>query len=131
MAKPLLKDLLDYLVANKIATAEGRDIYRDSMPAAPIDVISLQEYASDPPLFFETDAVNRNIQVSVRRATTEAARAKALDIYKLLKTTDIRVQLSETRWGQVRPKQTPFKMKVDANKWVIYGFNISIATTIE
>jgi hypothetical protein len=129
MENALLLDIVNYLISKGLATADGEDIFRDFIPEAPDNIVVLYEYAGDSALYYES-SVNRSIQISVRDVSADNARMKALDIYKALLSDTARVDFTDTRWGMVYLRQPPFKIDIDKQNRVTYGFNVGITTTI-
>ena len=135
MANPLLLDIVSYLVDKGLAIGDGEDCFRDFSPETPDFIIALHEYKGDPVVPF-TELVNRSIQITTRDRNADIARRKALEIYKALEadletSESLVVHFTEYRWGQVHLRQSPFKIKTDAENRVTYGFNIGVTTTIE
>lgn len=127
----LLLSLVEYCVANGVLAGDGIDAFRDFMPETPDTATVFHEYAGDPlsPL---TSVVHRAVQVKVRDISAEAARAKALEVLELFKadTESLRVDFSDSLWGQVYIRQVPFKLQQDSSNRVIYCFNLGITTNI-
>jgi hypothetical protein len=133
MANALLLDIVLFLVSNNIVTGDGTDIFRDFTPEKPDTLVALHEYMGDAASFYDT-SVHRSVQISCRSKNADAARQKALEIFKALQNAQSgvgKVQLTPNRWGQVFLRQPPFRMKTDENNRVYYAFNIGITTTIE
>lgn len=128
---PLLLDIVEYFVSNGLAEGDGEDCFRDFSPEEPDDVIVLYEYAGSPPVDFD-EIVHRSVQVTVRSKDPDVARNKALALYEILHVEDVskRVDFTESRWGQVSLRQTPFKIKIDENGRAVYGFNMGVTTTV-
>lgn len=133
MANPLLLDIVTYLTSKQVIEGDGIDTFRDFVPEMPDNIISITEYAGSPAVPYDTVG-HRSVQVSVRNLDADAARQKALEIYKTFindRGEDLRVDFTSERWGQVSLRQPPFRMKTDSSDRVFYGFNIGITTTIE
>ena len=130
MANPLLLDIVTFLTSNNVVQGDGVDAFRDFTPEAPDSIVALHEYKGDPAVPYEP-SVHRSVQVTVRDKDADVARHKALEIFKLLQSENLIVQFTTDRWGQVHLRQTPFKIGVDNNDRVTYGFNVGITTTIE
>ena len=128
---PLLLDIVEYFVSNGLADGDGEDCFRDFSPEEPDDVIVLYEYIGSPAVDFD-EIVHRSVQVTVRSKDPDVARDKALALYKILYVEDgsRRVDFTKSRWGQVSLRQPPFKIKIDENDRIVYGFNMGITTTI-
>ncbi len=133
MNKPLLLDIVSFLIAKQIVTADGTDVFRDFTPEAPDSLVALHEYSGSPASLYDP-AVHRSVQILVRDLDADMARQKAVNIFKAFQEEqddDGRVDLTPTRWGQVYLRQPPFLMRRDENNRVYYTFNIGITTTIE
>lgn len=130
MHNPLLLDIILYLTKHNLVQGDGIDAFRDFMPECPDSLVCLHEYRGDPAVHYEP-SVHRSVQISVRDKDADIARQKALEIYKSLKSDNLVVHFTDTRWGQVHLRQTPFKIGEDENNRAIYGFNIGITTTID
>lgn len=135
MSDPLLLDIVNYFVGKGIAIGDGEDCFRDFAPESPDTIIAIHEYKGDPAVAY-VDLVNRSVQITARDRNADMARRKTLEMYEALRkdstSTENRVvHFTDERWGQVYLRQPPFKLKVDADNRVTYGFNIGITTTIE
>lgn len=135
MANPLLLDIVEYFVSKGLAVGDGEDCFRDFSPETPDFVIALHEYKGDPQVPYD-ELVNRSIQITTRDRNADVARRKALELYEALRkdiqlSENLVVHFTDERWGQVYLRQTPYKIKVDPDNRVTYGFNIGITTTIE
>lgn len=127
----LLLALIEYCVSNGVLVGDGEDSYRDFTPEVPDTVVTFAEYSGNPVSPF-TDCVHRSIQIKSRSMDAEAARTKALQLLDLFKSDDesLRVNFSDTLWGQVYIRQTPFKLDQDTAGRVTYCFNLGITTNI-
>lgn len=127
----LLEILVAYGVSNGVLVGDGEDSFRDFTPETPDAVVVFHEYTGDPTSQF-TPHVHRSVQVKVRDISAEAARAKALEVLKLFKseTESLRVDFSDSLWGQVYIRQLPFKLDQDSGNRVTYCFNLGITTNI-
>jgi len=133
MNKPLLLDIVSFLIAKQIVIADGTDAFRDFTPEAPDSLVALHEYSGNPASLYDP-TVHRSVQVLVRDLDADEARQKAVNIFKAFQEEqddDGRVDLTPTRWGQVYLRQPPFLMRRDENNRAYYAFNIGITTTIE
>ena len=127
----LLSLLAEYLVDKHVCTGYGKDCFSDFMPEGPDTVVVLHEYSGDPVVPY-TEHVHRSVQVKVRSATAEDARTLSVNVCNALRSTseDFRINFSDTAWGQVYIRQTPFKLQQDESGRVIYCFNLGITTNI-
>lgn len=128
----LLKDIVTYFTTNGAVTGEGVDAFMDFIPEMPDSIVSVTEYKGSPPVPYE-ELVHRSVQVLVRNKNADAARLKAWELYKLLKTEDEDgvVTFTSERWGQVSLRQTPFRVDTDSSERVSYAFNMGVTTTID
>jgi hypothetical protein len=105
-------------------TGDGIDTFRDFAPNAPNNLVVLFEYGGVPGL-----ADVRNVQVMVRNVDPDAAKQKAWSIFKELDVPEDRIlYLTDTRWAIIAARQTPFKIGVDENNRILWGFNLAITT---
>lgn len=127
----LLLALIEYGVSNGVLVGDGEDSYRDFTPEVPDTIVTFAEYAGGPVSPF-IDCVHRSVQVKSRSMDAEAARTKALQLFDLFKsdTESLRVDFSDTLWGQVYIRQAPFKLEQDTAGRVTYCFNLGITTNI-
>lgn len=130
MANPLLLDMVLYLQSNGLVEGDGIDAFRDFLPEAPDNVVTLYEYAGDPVVNYER-AVNRSVQVLVRNINANNARSAALEIYKVLYSTTTRVDFTPSRFAAVYIRQPPFKLRIDESNRTIYCFNLGVTTSID
>lgn len=128
----MLLNIANYLIYQGIVQADGEDIFRDYIPDSPDQVVALQEYAGDGSLP-QAQGAQRRFQVAVRasREDPDWARRKAWSIYNVL---DVPEGIIDARgvglqlWGVMNAIQTPFKLRVDDNARILYGFNMVIIT---
>ena len=127
----LLEALVTYGVAKGVLVGDGEDSFRDFMPEAPDNVIVFHEYAGDPVSPF-TDSVHRSVQVKVRSKSATLARAKAWQLIGIFRSASesLRVDFTDSLWGQVYIRQTPFKISQDESNRTVYCFNLGITTNI-
>ena len=130
MANPLLLDIALYLTSKGVIAGDGIDTFRDFIPEMPDNLVAITEYKGSPVVLFEP-TVHRSVQVLVRDKNADAARQKALEIYKTFITENSIVDFTPERWGQVSLRQTPFRSSTDSSDRVSYVFNMGITTTIE
>jgi len=133
MEQPLLLDIISFLTDMNIVTGDGVDAFRDFIPEEPESLVALIEYRGDPAIPVDP-SVHRSVQVSTRDKDADLARQKALDIFKVFvdnQDENCRIDFTDTRWGQIYLRQTPFRYKTDENNRAYYCFNIGITTTIE
>ena len=123
----LMLDVVTYLTSNAVVTGDGVDAFRDFAPESPDDAVIVYEYASGTPIVHDT-AAQRSLQIVARSLSADTARAKALEIYSLFQPNGDKVSLTYDRWALCAPKQTPFKVKIDEQRRLYYGFNMSVVT---
>ena len=126
----LLMDLVTYFVTNSLVTADGTDIFRDTIPESPNDAVAIYEYPGHSPIA-QIDGADRLVQVVARSLSPTAAKTKARELYASLGTTTGIIYLTPQRWCTIYVKQVPFKLKVDGNERVYYAFNVSFTTYVD
>lgn len=133
MQNPLLLDIVTFLTNLGVVKGDGIDTFRDFTPEEPDNLVALIEYTGNPVVPYET-ATHRSVQVSCRDKSADAARRKALEVFKTFQNgmdESSRVDFTAERWGQMYLRQTPYRLSTDASDRVTYAFNIGITTTIE
>lgn len=121
----LLLDLTAYIRSKGVASETP--IFSDFSPSTPDSVIVLAEYSGTPS--FTSEACVRSVQVTVRDRDAELARQKAWEIYKVLNVPEDRIiYFTTSRWAIVTPRQTPFKIGVDEQNRILWGFNLAVTT---
>lgn len=128
----LLQDIITYLTNAGVVDGAGIDSFIDFKPETPDNIVSLHEYQGDPVSPY-TNVVHRSVQIVVRDTSAAKAQAKAMAIYEALrpKNDDKRVDLTESRWGQVHIRHVPHKFSQDENDRIHYGFSLGITTDIK
>ena len=127
----LLEALIEYGVSHEVLVGDGDDSFRDFMPEAPDNIVVFAEYAGDPVSAY-TDCVHRSVQIKVRGSDAESARAKAIQLINIFKSQseDLRVDFTDTLWGQIYIRQMPFKLSHDESDRIVYCFNLGVTTNI-
>lgn len=123
----LLLDIVQYFTDNNVVQGDGIDTFRDAAPEAGDALVIIYEYAGDP-IVQQVASVNRSIQIVARDVSATAAKLKARTLYNLFLTDNGILNLTNERWCMPHLRNTPFKIKVDGQKRVYYGFNIGITT---
>lgn len=126
----LLEAIGEYLIANQKAATVGVDLFYESMPDSPNDLIVLYEYAGLPQAQQET-AVHRSVQIAIRHSVALEGKQLAWEIYKLFQQAQSqanRVDFNINTWGQVNLRNTPIKIKKDDQNRVTWAFNLGITT---
>lgn len=123
----LTRDVATYLIAQGQAVAVGTDIFLDSRPDSPDNLVSVFEYAGEPSTI--QDDLSRRIQVLVRNKSYATARAKAWAIHAALDKPDTRTLTMNSRRAWVRALQQPFKLETDAANRVVFVFNLGVRTS--
>lgn len=129
----LLLDIVIFLTSAGVIEGDGVDTFRDFVPEAPDHVITVSEYKGSPVVPFEI-VTHRSIQITVRDRKANLAREKSLELFKAFRNAmkeDGRIDFTDTRWGQVSLRQTPYRLSTDSSDRVTYGFNMGITTTFE
>jgi hypothetical protein len=127
----LLLCLIEYCVSLGLCVGDGEDCFRDFMPEEPDDVIVLHEYSGDPLNPFTTN-VHRSVQIKVRGVDAEHVRHKAVQLCEAFRATteNRQIHFTDSLWGQVYIRQTPFKLSQDKSGRITYCFNLGITTNI-
>lgn len=123
----LLQDIAEFLKNQTIVDGEGIDTFIDTIPENPDFMISLNEYQGLPTPLHDP-IVHKSVKIVVRSILPQDAISKINAIFNALSPADRYLELSETRWGQFYPRQTPFKERVDSSNRVYYTFNVGITT---
>lgn len=123
----LLLDLINHLASKGIVEGDGIDSFRDFTPEEPDSAFVIHEYAGAPTPLHDT-FTHRSLQLTFRDKKASVAKAKCKQIFDELSPVDGYKVLSNGRWCQIYPRQTPFKIKVDSAGRTTYGFNIGITT---
>ena len=128
----LLDDMIKYLTNRGIIEGAGIDAFIDFKPEMPDNIVSLHEYKGEP-VVLNAGAVHRSVQIVVRNKKAAEAKKLAISIFNALMpdTEDGRVDFTDTRWGQVHLRQTPYKFSQDESDRVHYGFNLGITTELK
>lgn len=133
MGQPLLLDIITFLTTKGVVTGDGIDAFRDFIPEEPDTLVALIEYMGNPAIPVDP-TVHRSVQITTRNIDADTARQKALQIYKVFvdcKDETGRIDFTESRWGQLYLRQSPFKYRTDENNRTYYCFNVGVTTTIE
>ena len=130
MPNPLLLDIVTFFTSKGLIEGDGIDAYRDFVPEMPDNLVAVTEYKGSPPVHYEP-MVHRSVQIAVRNKDADAARRKALELFKALQSDNTIVHFTPERWGQVVLRQSPFRSSTDSSDRVTYAFNMGITTTIE
>lgn len=127
----LLQALIEYCKVQGQLVDDGVDAFRDFLPEEPDDCVGLFEYLGDPVSPF-IECRHRSVQVVCRAVDAESARAKAFSLQAIFEaeTESLRIDFTDTLWGQVYVRQSPFKLDQDEQDRVLYGFNLGITTNI-
>lgn len=111
--------------------ALGKDIFTDFTPDEPNQVIVLNEYNGSGIATGMKNFSNRSVQVTVRATATAQARLICWKIFQLFNNEETRVIHLGERMTMMYPRQTPFKMKVDAQNRVTWAFNLGVSTQLD
>ena len=131
-----MSDLLDTIKTYLATDVDLADIpcYLDMRPETPHKLIVLTELPGIGPIVGGGGA-HRAFQAAVRSSEDDPEWAKSTvwKIFNMLTAAmgvfDLReLEVPIELWGILEPEQTPFKIAVDKNNRVIYGFNVSIVT---
>lgn len=124
----LLEDLAQYIINAGHATALGTDIFYDSCPDTPNNLIALYEYDSAPML--DSSAV-RYVQVTARNELPSEAKSNCASLFQLfMRDNDNITTLPNNRWAIFTPRQSPLKISEDDLGRVTFGFNVIVVTEL-
>ena len=123
----LLEDIVEYLKVNGLVQGDGIDAFRDVAPDLPDNAVIIYEYSGGATVLHE-EAVHRSLQIVARSKSATQAKLKARAIFNVLSPLDQFKKLNVQRWCQLYPRQTPFRIKLDGNNRIYYGFNIGVTT---
>lgn len=128
----LLEDIVKYLTNKGVLEGAGVDAYIDFQPETPDNIVSLHEYKGDS-VPMVAGATHRSVQVVIRNKRAIDAQRLAIKVFNALlpSTEDGRVDFTDTRWGQVSFRQTPYKLLQDESDRTHYGFNLGITTELK
>jgi hypothetical protein len=126
----LMEDIVSYYTELGLVSGLGVDAFVDMMPEKPHRCMSVLEYPGLPQPSY-TEVATRSVQILNRDPSSEVARERALDLYNGIVPYAQRQDLTNTRWSLIEPKQTPFKLKVDAQGRTYYVFNLEIITFVD
>lgn len=130
----LLKDVTSYIVNNELATGYGDDVFHEYMPEEPDNIIFLEELKGSPDTPFDHDLHHRSIRLITRNVDADTAKSLAFSLHKIFVSPNVDfepIHFTETRWGLVYIRQTPFCIGTDENDRTLYCFNIGITTSID
>lgn len=108
----------------------GIKVFKDSFDQKDKEATCIYEYVGTQGVP-QVSGVNRNFQFVARSTKVKTAKEMAIAMYKALQTPDGILQLNAKRWMTIQTKQPPFKIKVDDQGLVYYGFNVSTITYFE
>lgn len=120
-------DIVTFLTEEGLVAGDGIDTFRDVAPETPDTLIAVYEYQSGPPAIHEPVA-QRSIQILARAKSATTAKAKALEIFNAFSPSAKIMTITDERWCIAYPRQTPFKIKIDSEDRIYYGFNLGITT---
>lgn len=123
----LLQDFIQYFTDNNIVQGDGIDAFRDAAPEAPDSLVVVYEYGGDSTVP-QIASANRSIQIVARDTSATAAKLKARELFTALETEEGILNLTTQRWCMIHPRNTPFKIKVDGQSRIYYGFNLGVTT---
>ena len=116
--------VIDYLIAQEVATAKDVDIFKDFYPETPDQCISVFEYSGVGPAP-QTNTSVRSIQIACRSKSGQQAMQKCWQCYEALFEESLIVSLGEHKCI-VAMRNTPIKIDRDDEQRTIYAFNMGI-----
>ena len=124
----LITDITDFWKTKGLVTAFGTDVFGDLSPDSPANCVAVKEYPGE--VSFINNTSNRSIQVRVRNTVRATAKSLIISLYDSVydPETEVRiVDFTATRWGIVAPRNYPFQLMKEDNKF-IFVFNMGIVT---
>jgi hypothetical protein len=123
----LLLDVVDYVIDNGEGTVYGTDVFVSGMPDSPDDIVVISEYAGSH--IPDNQGAQRNVQIFVRGADYDIARAKINRLFYLFDTPLNPFKTFNGRMVMVGSRTTPFQVDVDARQRTVFTFSMSMTTT--
>lgn len=123
----LNRDIATHLISQGLASTVGSDMFLDTCPDHPDNLVSVFEYAGEPSTI--QDDLSRRIQILVRNKSYSAARGKSWAIYKALNKPEERTLIINGRRAWVKALQQPFKLETDKHNRTVYVFNLEVRTS--
>lgn len=124
--RDLLLEIIEYLVAEGMASEKDVDIFKDFTPDQPDTCLIVREYAGGPAPWY-SEASQRSVQIVARSKSSQEAMQKAWAAYNKLKPdTSIVDYLGHP--CIVHMRNTPVKTHKDERGRVIYAFNMGVIT---
>lgn len=123
----LKRDIGLFLINNQAAAGLKKDVFLDSRPDAPDDVICIFEYQGAS---IDLDC-ERRIQIIVRNKSYAAAETKAKEISKLLddpSDPEYNVDFDE-RCAVFEALHHPYKLETDSKNRTVFVCNFAVNTT--
>ena len=124
----LLEAIIDYIIVAGYATVKDTDIFKDTAPVSPDELVAVYEYNGTAPAAF-TDMSVRSVQVTVRAKKSSVAKMKIWDIYRAMHREDLMITLGG-KPCLISMRNTPMKIGVDEKHRNIFAFNCGITTNI-
>lgn len=122
----IMLDFEEYLMSQFPNTL--KEVFKDALPSnAPEDAVVLYEYAGTGSLP-QIASYTRSMQLVVRSRSAKIAKQRAWELHQALQTESGILYLTLARWCTIYLRQTPFKIKVDEDSLIYYGFNLAITS---
>lgn len=125
-----LTDLGNFLVDGGFKTAINTDVFLDTVPDNPSELIALLEYDSSRYRRIEK-TMDRKVQINVLGKNIYNTKMEIHAIYNLLTNHIVDEGIYVLNSGRIfifNPLGTPFKLKMDENQRVVYVLNVLITT---
>lgn len=125
----LIEEIATYIINSGEATALATDIFLNFTPKNPDESVFVKEYnLSDTSSDGEYGV--RDIQISNRSKSKTTCRSNSNALIALFKATDKQLTLPVRGKVICNIKNRPLPIDNDDQGRVVYGFNISITTTL-
>jgi len=124
----LLEAIIDYIIVAGYATVKDTDIFKDTSPVSPDELVAVYEYNGTPVAAF-TDMSVRSVQVTVRAKKAAVAKTKIWNIYRSMHKEELMITLGG-KTCLIAMRNTPIKIDVDEKHRTIFAFNCGITTNI-
>ncbi len=124
----LVRDIAVYLITKKHATAVSKDVFLNSRPDKPDDLISLYDTGGFPPEI-AISPLRRTVQVSTRNILYASGWELIWDLFKCLDTPEKRVFIMNGRKLFIKATQPPSFLGRDDSNRALFSFNLEVITT--
>lgn len=124
----LTRDIAAYLESAGLVAGAGVDVFLDSRPDQPNNLVSIWDTGSYPPEYGISD-IKRTVQITVRNTSSALSKSKSWAIFKALDKPENRVVMLNGRKAQIKAMQSPHFLETDASNRTLYVFNLGVTTS--